>query len=162
MKMPDYPGDLKRGDSGPGVLLLQQLLCLHGDGVLCDGQFGPCTEAAVRFVQSCVVPLLPQRGSLVRAGFDRLTISMWLLANYKPKGDYLLDLGQLCHMALNAGIREFPQNRGPWVQFFMNGWEAPWCAGFATQMVRKAGADVPVMWNCNELGDCSCCRIQPA
>jgi hypothetical protein len=159
MKMPDYPGDLKRGDSGPRVVLLQQLLCLDGYGVKCDGEYGACTEAAVKSLQAAAVP--PGPGTLTRAGFDKLTLRMWLLDRYdRQGGSYLLDLGQLCYMALASGIREFPGNRGPWfpgnrgpwVSFFMGGEDGqPWCAAFATWLTRKAGAAVPIMWGCGSI-----------
>lgn len=150
-KMPDYPGELKRGDSGPRVVLLQQLLCLDGYGVKCDGDFGACTEAAVKSVQAATVP--PGPGVLTRAGFDKLTLRMWLMDRYdRLGGSYLLDLGQLCYLALASGIREFPGNRGPWVSFFMGGEDGqPWCAAFATELTRKAGAGIPAMWGCNAI-----------
>lgn len=45
---------LRRGDTGPDVILLQQKLATHGRSIhlTVDGDFGPATEAAVKAFQS--------------------------------------------------------------------------------------------------------------
>lgn len=43
---------LRLGASGPDVVHLQQRLTAHGQPLTADGQFGPATDAAVRFFQS--------------------------------------------------------------------------------------------------------------
>jgi hypothetical protein len=56
---PAYPGSvLKRGSKGDAVRTMQARLNLHlvngyGKGISTDGDFGPATEAAVRWYQEC-------------------------------------------------------------------------------------------------------------
>lgn len=47
------PADLRieRGDCGPGVYRLQQMLAEIGYSITADGQFGPATEAVVKLYQ---------------------------------------------------------------------------------------------------------------
>src|SRR5262245_16700112 len=42
----------RRGDKGGQVSLIQEWLCLHGENIVCDGDFGPATEAAVKGFQA--------------------------------------------------------------------------------------------------------------
>lgn len=51
---PGNPMPIRRGDSGPEVVRLQQALATHGNSIhlSVDGSFGPATEAAVKAYQS--------------------------------------------------------------------------------------------------------------
>jgi hypothetical protein len=55
--IPAYPGQLQRGSKGASVTLMQNRLKLHlvngyGKTIAADGDFGPKTEAAVRWFQT--------------------------------------------------------------------------------------------------------------
>src|SRR5262245_26660853 len=43
---------LRKGDEQGQVKLVQEWLCLHGEHVVIDGDFGPATEAAVKDFQA--------------------------------------------------------------------------------------------------------------
>lgn len=51
---PDPAMSVRRGDCGPGVRQIQELLVGRGFTIAVDGQFGPGTEAAVREFQASV------------------------------------------------------------------------------------------------------------
>ncbi len=68
--------DLKRGDRGPDVAELQDLINRHGLLLVCDGAFGPGTEAAVREVQALA--------GLPATGTSDAALWTWLEAQPEP------------------------------------------------------------------------------
>ena len=69
--------DLKRGDRGPDVAELQELMNRHGLLLDCDGAFGPGTESAVREVQAMAG--LPATG--------RTDARLWAWLEAQPEPD---------------------------------------------------------------------------
>jgi peptidoglycan hydrolase-like protein with peptidoglycan-binding domain len=70
------PADLRieRGDCGPGVYRLQQMLAEIGYSIAADGQFGPATEAVVKQYQQ-------RRGALAVNGIVDATL--WADLDYQ-------------------------------------------------------------------------------
>lgn len=135
-----------RGDTGLGVKLVQEWLCLRSVGVLIDGRFGAATEHAVRLFQHA-------RGLPVTGEVDDATWAALIepqrqaTAAVDAAGKTLGEAVVLCaerHLAANA--REVGgQNRGPWVRLYMNGRDGrpfAWCAGFATYCLHQAAVSL--------------------
>lgn len=139
--------NLKRGDRGKQVKLVQEWLCLHGilvdiDGDKHGGGFGPATEAAVREFQN----------RLIHTKVDGVVDEKTMNALLRPLNDAMAPVAP----AANAGLticrtaqrhlamhpREVGgQNMGPWVRAYMDGHEGrefAWCAGFACTVLKQA------------------------
>jgi hypothetical protein len=124
------------------VRLIQEWLCLHGQGVVVDGILGPATKAALRrFQQGTGLPVTGQPGQAVMK--ELLKPLTTVLTRVRPDG---MSLSELVVVYANLHLAEHPrevggENRGPWVRLYMDGHEGrqwPWCAGFATYIVRQA------------------------
>lgn len=151
---------------------MQEWLTLHGAGVVVDGAFGPATEAAVRAFQRR--RSLAPSGVVNRATFEALVAPMRRAT--LPAGAPAATLGRAVVATARRHLAEHPRetggaNRGPWVRLYMDGNEGkdwPWCAGFATWVLRQAaqeaGVPAPVgrTYSCDELaafaedGNCFC------
>jgi hypothetical protein len=158
------PLPLARGAKGPGVCRLQEWLCLAGNRVRLDGDFGPATQAALRAFQLAEVErcrgaagsaLSPDMrmgtGVLDLLSWQTLVQPMRRAALYEPGlEDPGLSVVAVAQAHLLAQPREVGgQNRGPWVRLYMNGREGPnwpWCSGFATYVVRQALGEVGERW----------------
>src|SRR5215813_10214762 len=113
---------LRKGDEQGQVKLVQEWLCLHGEHVVIDGDFGPATEAAVKDFQA-------KSGvgvtGIVDAGtFAQLVRPMTAaLAAIPARGR---SLGELVVAYAQQHLAQHPlevggQNRGPWVRLYMEG-----------------------------------------
>jgi hypothetical protein len=128
--------------------LIQEWLCLHGHGVVIDGIMGPATRAAIRRFQQMAG--LPVTGRVSQAVMKELLKPLTrALARINPDGR---SLPELVLAYAKQHLAEHPrevggQNRGPWVRLYMDGHEGrnwPWCAGFATYVVRQAAETLQV------------------
>lgn len=138
----EYPGTIKRGDQGPRVKLIQELLCLNGISVVIDGDFGPATERAVRQYQKS---RMPEDGIVNQLTFDCLIYP--IASALKPIAvDCQLHLSEMVIAYAKQHLQYHPrevggQNRGPWVRLYMGGKEGnqwPWCAGFVSFILKQA------------------------
>ena len=132
-----------RGQQGPDVRRLQEWLCLRGIHVTEDGDFGPATQTALGNAK-----LTPQLWEGLTQPLRALTQS--------PKPTPLDELATMLTRT-PGGVREVGgPNPGPWVRLFMDGNQGPawpWCAGFATWVLRGFGADVVRTFSCDVLAE---------
>jgi Putative peptidoglycan binding domain len=144
-----YAADVAEGAKGARARLVQEWLGLNGVNVAIDGSFGPATSTAVRLFQQRAG--LTATGVVDRATFERLVTPMVaaLQPIVPPPGATLGSLAVLYarqHLAQNP--REIGgQNMGPWVRLYMDGNQGvawPWCAGFATFVLRQAASTLGV------------------
>jgi hypothetical protein len=138
-----YTADVGIGARGARARLVQEWLCLNGHSVAVDGQFGPASAAATRLFQQKAK--LPVTGTVDRRTFERLVAPMVgaLAPIDPPSGATLGDMVvAYAEQHLAAAPREVGgQNRGPWVRLYMDGKQGaewPWCAGFASFVMREA------------------------
>lgn len=137
-----FANSVRRGDSGRDAKLAQEWLCYHGFSTTVDGVFGVATEAATRNFQAS--------RALAVSGIVESTTQQALLAPIEavqqaitPGSQELRDLTVSYarqHLARHP-IEIGGQNCGPWVRLYMAGREGPqwpWCAGFATWILRQA------------------------
>ena len=61
---------LRRGDQQGQVKLVQEWLCLNGEHVSIDGDFGPATESAVKDFQKKAEVMPPAVSSTMRRSKD--------------------------------------------------------------------------------------------
>ncbi len=133
---------LKRGSRGREVRLVQEWLTLHGLQVAIDGDFGPATECAVSEFQA--KSGLAPTGVVDRETFDNLILPMTRALT--PIRLTASGLGALVVAYARQHLNEHPrevggQNMGPWVRLYMNGHQGtewPWCAGFASFLLKQA------------------------
>ena len=139
---------IRRGDRGKDVRLAQEWLSFHGFGTAVDGVFGPATELSTKGFQtkkgiaaSGVVNTATQKVLLSPIE----TVQQSIAAGAKPLADLYVAYAR-------RHLKEHPieiggQNSGPWVRLYMNGNEGrawPWCAGFATWVLRQAARTLGV------------------
>jgi peptidoglycan hydrolase-like protein with peptidoglycan-binding domain len=138
----------KRGDDSRAVTNIQEWLCLHGQRVVVDGDFGPATHVAVREFQR--LSRLRVDGVVGRKTWDALAAPLRRVLSPLPAGrrsfaDLTLAYArrQLAQHPLEIG----GQNRGPWVRLYTEGHEGnewPWCAGFVTFLLKQAAQTLGV------------------
>lgn len=134
---------VRRGDRGRDVRLAQEWLTFHDFATTIDGGFGPATEACVKAFQS-------QRGLAVTGVVNQPTQAALLEPIVAVESELAAGagatLGQLVVDYARQHLARHPleiggPNAGPWVRLYMNGNEGPewpWCAGFATFVLRQA------------------------
>lgn len=135
------------------VRVVQEWLGLNGFNVVIDGQYGPATVAAVREFQTKAG--LRATGTVDPKTYARLVAPMQAaLKPIKPAAD--AKLGDVVVAYAKQHLAQHPreiggQNRGPWVRLYVKGSEGPdfpWCAGFATFVLKQAcdavGCKMPV------------------
>src|SRR5215472_11431127 len=153
---------LKKGDHSGDVKIVQEWLTFHGFGTAVDSEFGPATELCVRNFQT--------KYSLLSTGIvDMQTFSplvsplVTVQKRITPAAD---GLGALFVKYAQQHLMQKPleiggENCGPWVRLYMAGNEGaqwPWCAGFATWVLRQAAQTLGVMaphpyaFGCDYLG----------
>ena len=160
---------VRMGDSGIGVKQLQEFLSLAGYKIKIDSDFGSITLDALNQVQK-------RFGFESKDSLDEL-LFYWLARKFFLLDGILPPFMKLSHenllreailwlawQAVDVNAREVGgQNMGPWVRYFMGGYEGrpyAWCAGFATNVVLEAGErfhvpdeEMPftkVYWGCTQ------------
>jgi hypothetical protein len=114
----------------------QEWLCLNGELITVDGDFGSATEAAVKRFQTR--KKLPVSGIVTKTLFEQLTLPLSSLFSIEPdETQSVRGLAlQIANRCKQMGAREAGgQNRGPWVRLFTYGYEGddyPWCAAFVS------------------------------
>lgn len=144
---------IQQGTRGKQVRIVQEWLGLHGIQTAIDGSFGPATAAAVRAFQQQAG--IRATGTVDPGTYEQLVAPLQAaLEPLAPRrgaslGDMVVAYAQQ-HLAQHP-LEIGGQNRGPWVRLYMNGNEGPewpWCAGFATFVLKQAcdtvGCPMPV------------------
>jgi hypothetical protein len=137
-----------KGSSGRKVKLIQEWLCLNGVNIATDGDFGPATDYAVRAFQKSAG--LAVDGIVGDGTFARLVLPM--TAALQPVTIGRKPLGAIVAAYAEQHLGQHPreiggQNRGPWVRLYMDGNEGPawpWCAGFASFVLKQACGSLKV------------------
>lgn len=142
----------KKGNRGKEVKKIQAWLCFQGLGLKIDGDFGPATDYAVREFQKREG--LKADGKVGNKTFARLIEPMKNALKEIPKGNK--SLGEMIVAYAKKHLKQHPreiggQNMGPWVRLYMKGYEGeawPWCAGFASYILKQAchtlGVSLPI------------------
>ena len=137
-----FANSVRKGDCGRDAKVAQEWLCYHGFATVVDGVFGGATEAAVKSFQV-------KRG-LTASGIVESATQKALLAPMEavqqPVSPGSGDIRELTVAYARQHLVQHPieiggQNCGPWVRLYMAGNEGPrwpWCAGFATWVLRQA------------------------
>ena len=134
---------IEQGAKGKTVRAVQEWLGLQEIHTAIDGGYGPATATAVRMFQS--QNRLRPTGVVDKATFERLAAPMGAaLEPIVPKAN--APLGAVVIAYAQQHLAQHPreiggQNRGPWVRLYMAGNEGPewpWCAGFATFVLKQA------------------------
>ena len=148
IRMPVFEKDLRKGDKNKQVREVQEWLGLHNCGTGIDGDFGDATQKAVRKFQK--KSNIGETGIVNRRTFDALVEPLKeVLTDIAPGGR---TLAQLVVAYARQHLKQHPQeiggqNKGPWVRLYMDGHEGsawPWCAGFATYVLKQACAGMSV------------------
>lgn len=161
MKELDFTKTTKRGEKSKLVRLAQEWLCLGGFSVVLDGDFGPGTALAVSLFQKKAK--LPVTGEVDQPTWDALVAPM--RAALQPLSPGAKTLRQLVVAYAERHLAQSPrevggENSGPWVRLYMKGLEGaawPWCAGFATFVLKQASdtldvpAPLPQVFGCDSL-----------
>lgn len=144
------------------IAIIQEWLCLNGQSIKIDGDYGPATEIAVNNFQKNTG--LMQTGKVDPLTFEKLVWSMKSLsqATLSSNEGLLPAVVELSLKYLAAHpIEVGGQNMGPWVRYFMDGYQGnawPWCAGFDTLIVKQAArlsgtvTSLPRTYSCDVLG----------
>ena len=142
MPSDEFRKAVQQGDQGREVKLAQEWLCYHGCSTVVDGVFGPATEVAVENFQ--------RQHKLKISGVVDPTTQTALLSPIAAVQNAIAPgsraLAELTVAYARQHLGQHPveiggQNRGPWVRLYMSGKEGPewpWCAGFATWVLRQA------------------------
>lgn len=149
---------VKQGNKGKDAKLVQEWLCLHGNLVKIDEDFGPASAAALRQFQAKAG--LAVTGVVDVSTSAALELPLKLAAAPLPP-DLRGVMGEpediifIAQQHLKQHPREVGgQNRGPWVRYYMDGNEGDawaWCAGFTTTIAKQAGVSMPKFYSCDLL-----------
>jgi len=141
--LPTYPGQpIAEGQHNIHVKYVQELLNHHHIATQIDSDFGNQTGTNVAAFQQRVG--LPIDRIVDQATFDALLAPMSAaVAPISPTPtDLRAAILTLAHRHLALAPTEIGgQNRGPWVRLYTSGYDGtdyPWCAGFATFLLRQA------------------------
>lgn len=143
------------------IYYFQEWLCLRGQSIKIDGDYGPATEKAVKNFQK--MNSLPETGSMDPMTFEKLVWPMKSMASAAVLSSKLNEaVVELAFRYLDVHPVEIGgQNMGPWVRYFMDGNQGnawPWCAGFDTLIVKQAArllgvsTSLPRTYSCDVLG----------
>ena len=131
--------NVKRGNNGPQVSLIQEQLVFHEYHLSIDGDFGEITEAMVKAFQRANA--LTPTGQVDEATKYCLARPYQSAINPPIRGRYLAET-----ILNTAGqhLRERPReiggdNKGFWARYYLDGKEdLPWCAGFVSAILEQA------------------------
>lgn len=143
---------------------IQEWLSLNGHSVVIDGIVGPATRAAIAAFRSDAM-VKESSGEPGDLTWSALVAPM--ASALKPADSSLGTLARWVVYFASQHLRSHPRevggaNRGPWVRMYMAGNEGPdwpWCAGFATFIVKQAAEaaqcemPIPVAYGCDFLAD---------
>jgi peptidoglycan hydrolase-like protein with peptidoglycan-binding domain len=133
--------NLKRGNRGEKVKLIQEWLKFHRLHMVIDGIFGPATDYAVRQFQ--------RKKNL---GVDGIVGPITFSALVNPMKEVLKSIEpgnrssrQLVVAHAKQHLKQKPieiggENKGPWVRLYMKGNEGhqwKWCAGFISFILEQ-------------------------
>lgn len=126
---------LKMGATGRDVRRVQEWLCLRGEGVAIDGEFGPATKKAISVVLSGEQEIGPsQWDKLASPLLGAVAPSPWL-------GSFGQAVAQRARVHLAASAREVGgDNKGPWVRHYCRGFQVAWCQGFASSLYNEVAS----------------------
>lgn len=157
---PTFPGELRKGDYGKSVKLLQEMLCLAGFELTIDQDFGNATESALLEYQKTPKFLLEET-------WEKLTnpFKVALRRLDPPIGISLEELSVMyADRHLFVGARELKnKNLGPWIRIYTGGFEGieyPWCSYFLCFCIKQAAEtlnlditldDIPDTGSCDDL-----------
>ena len=161
--------ELKRGDKGSNIRLIQEWISLHGILVDIDGDFGPATEAAVRKFQQ------DKRPGGIAGVVDDVTMKILL----RPLENAMLPVVPAANIGLTVvkvakqHLREHPRevggkNAGPWVRAYCGGNDGKqwlWCAGFVCSILEQAykahGKELPFprTYSCDSIAKMNSSRL---
>lgn len=135
--------EIKRGDKGKQVRLVQEWLCLHGILVDIDGAFGPATEVAVKDYQCRWGSAKTMSGIVDEETMKALSKPLSnAMAPVVPSPNVGLTTVKVARQHLQEHPREVGgQNMGPWVRLFCQGRDGKafaWCAGFVCTVLKQA------------------------
>lgn len=142
---------VQNGDRGFDVRRVQEWLTYHGHATAVDGLFGPATRQALMAFQTS--RQLPARGEADRVTWSALVepivaATRFIAVEGRSPGALLVEYARQ-HWNQHP-IEIGGANRGPWVRLYMAGNEGrewPWCAGFATFVLRQSfqtlGVEMP-------------------
>ncbi|MBL0160267.1 MAG: peptidoglycan-binding protein [Bryobacterales bacterium] len=161
MKELEFVKTTARGEKNKLVRLAQEWLCLNGSSVMVDGDYGPGTELAVLGFQKKAK--LATTGQVDQPTWEALVAPMRTVLQPLPAGSK--SLRQLVVAYAERHLAQHPrevggENSGPWVRLYMNNNEGPawpWCAGFATFVLKQASdtlgvpAPLPRVFGCDSL-----------
>ena len=147
-EMDKFTKTVKEGDRGRDVRLAQEWLCYHAFATGIDGDFGPATDSCVKAFQHRAQ--LPESGIVHPPTQSALLAPVDAVNAAIPVG--AKTLGALVVAYARQHLKPHPieiggENSGPWVRLYMNGNEGrewPWCAGFATFVLRQAAKTMGV------------------
>jgi len=144
------------------VSLVQEWLCVNGQRIKVDGDYGPATQIAITGFQKIAGAV--QTGKADPSTFDKLVLPLKSMTQVSltNKTDLLSAVVELAlkYLAVHP-VEVGGQNMGPWIRFFMDGNQGeswPWCAGFDTYVVKQASAltgiktALPRTYSCDVLG----------
>jgi lysozyme family protein/peptidoglycan hydrolase-like protein with peptidoglycan-binding domain len=136
-----FSAPIKNGNKSLTARLVQSWLSLNGFHVAVDGEFGGTTEEVVTAFQT--KRGLPPTGVVDEPTWAALTAPMRAALRPIPK---VQRLGPLVVAYAKQHLKRHPleiggPNTGPWVRLYTDGKEGkdfPWCAGFASFVVKQA------------------------
>lgn len=126
----------------PGAKLVQEYLVINGIKLKIDGDWGPATAAGLkqfagsatqvdqRLMDRLALPIT--RAATLLVGFNSLALAIVATARQN-----------LAQHPIEVG----GQNAGPWVRYYMDGFEGPsypWCAGFVTRVIEQAAEGMAI------------------
>ncbi len=161
MKELEFVKTTKRGEKSKQARLAQEWLCLNDFSVKIDGDFGPGTALAVTRFQTKAK--LPVTGEVDEATWNALVAPMRQALQFVAPGSK--NLRQMVVAYAERHLAQHPrevggENSGPWVRLYMKGLEGPpwpWCAGFATFILKQAAdtlgvtPPLPQIFGCDSL-----------
>lgn len=158
----EYPGPIALGDKGLAVKRVQEWLCLHGNQVSIDAEYGPVTARAVEGFSLSLRHVPTARDVVGPEVWAALVTPMTrCLMSIAPAPSLAETVYRLADSHLVSHPREVGgDNRGPWVRLYMGGQEGPssyWCAGFVSFLLRQAAdllqcdSPLPGSFSCDAL-----------
>lgn len=148
--------ELKIGDRGLPVKLVQEWLTLHGIGVVIDGVYGMATQRALGLYFKNFNATKSGQGVVNDQRWQALWSPMIrTLQPFKSTHQLYYDILECAGRHLQYGSHEIGQNQGPWVRLYMdanpvNGHDGPafsWCSAFVRFCIRQALFNDHLSWS---------------